>query len=248
MSSVGSSIYTGTNSKKAYLTTADFHLEFYTYSVSLNTITLKNVGTFKLVDAAGANSPSGRVLHENGKKLKPEINPMTTFAVGSPLQSAKFLVGVYDPVSLLSGFIDPTSNTFAIYETNYSVGNFDGQSNGIIVNTDGQGSKINAGVVSKQVGVAGVINAGNSSVGTAYFTTGQTNVVVNTTAFGANSIVFLTNIGTGFASVTYTATGAGNQFTIWSTGTPTVAVSGGGGGTVTVPATASLVVNWMVVN
>ena len=247
MSSVGSSIYTGTNSKKSYLTTANFNTEFYSYTVSKSSTTFNTLGAVALVDAAGTNSPAGRVLHENGKKLLPEVNPMTSFAGACLLQAPKFLVGVYDPVSLLSGFIDPTSNTFSVYDTNYNVGNFDGAVNGIIYNTDGQGSKLNVGVVNKTTATAGVINAGNASVGRAAFTAGQTNVVVNTTAFGPNSLVFITNVGTGYANVTYTSTGT-NQFTIWSAGSPATAVAGGGGGTVTIAATPSLAVNWMVVN
>jgi len=41
---------------------------------------------------------------------------MTTF-VGA-LTSKKFLVSVYDPISFLTGFIDPTSSTFAKYDQN----------------------------------------------------------------------------------------------------------------------------------
>jgi hypothetical protein len=62
------------------------------------------VGRLTTVSGATAvNSPVGDYLYENGKKLYPEANPGIT----------SFMIGVYSPVSGLSGYIDPNNSTFA---------------------------------------------------------------------------------------------------------------------------------------
>jgi hypothetical protein len=101
---------------KSVVSTQAFNNEFYTYTTSMNS-NFQTVGTFSLVSGASVSvCPANRVLHLTGRKLYPDVNPMNTF-VGA-LSSPKFLVSVYDPISFLSGFIDPTSNTFAPFDQN----------------------------------------------------------------------------------------------------------------------------------
>jgi hypothetical protein len=50
----------------------------------------------------------GRILRENGRKLYPGANPGVD----------QFYVGVYDPVSFLSGFIDPNNGIYAPFNEN----------------------------------------------------------------------------------------------------------------------------------
>lgn len=101
---------------KSVVSTQAFNNEFYTYTTSMNS-NFQTVGTFSLVGGASVSvCPANRVLHLTGRKLYPGVNPMNTF-VGA-LSSPKFLVSVYDPISFLSGFIDPTSNTFAPFDQN----------------------------------------------------------------------------------------------------------------------------------
>jgi hypothetical protein len=66
-----------------------------------------------------ANCPANRVLRENGKKLYPSglyVANNTTYAAPNPGVTT-YMVGVYDPVSFLNGFIDPNSKLFAPYNT-----------------------------------------------------------------------------------------------------------------------------------
>jgi hypothetical protein len=90
-----------------YISTAAFNSYFYTYTTSL-TSSLDTVGTLSAVTGATAsNCPAGRVLRENGRKLYPSANPGIT----------TYMVGVYDPITFLNGFIDPNAQVFQIYNT-----------------------------------------------------------------------------------------------------------------------------------
>jgi hypothetical protein len=101
---------------KSFVATRAFNNDFFTYTVTKNAA-LQTIGTLGFVTTDAARCPIGRVLHANGKKLYPNVNPMDTFPGGSSLLTGKkFLVGVYDPISLLSGFIDPTSSMFSKYD------------------------------------------------------------------------------------------------------------------------------------
>jgi hypothetical protein len=67
-----------------------------------------NTGTLTTVSGAtAANCPKGRVLRENGKKLFPDANPGIT----------KYMVGVYDAITGLTGFIDPNAPVFTMYNS-----------------------------------------------------------------------------------------------------------------------------------
>jgi len=68
--------------------------------------------------ASAGNCPTARVLHTNGKRLTPGVNPMTVFTGGATVTTSRLMIGVYDPESMLNGFIDPTSTTFAVYDKN----------------------------------------------------------------------------------------------------------------------------------
>jgi len=55
--------------------------------------------------------PIGRILRENGKKLYP----------GASVGVNQYLVGVFDSISLLSGFIDPNAKVFKIFNSDKPV-------------------------------------------------------------------------------------------------------------------------------
>lgn len=66
------------------------------------------VGTLAVLSTATAgNCPAGRVLHETGKKLFPGANPNVN----------DYLVSVYDPISMLTGFINPNQPFFSLMNT-----------------------------------------------------------------------------------------------------------------------------------
>jgi hypothetical protein len=105
-------------SRRSYIATAPFYAHFFTYTTYLDNITTRG----RLTQVAGANCakcPTGRILRENGRKLYPDANPDIT----------KYLVGVYDSVTFLSGYINPNDSVFAIYNSdrpNYIEDNNDG--------------------------------------------------------------------------------------------------------------------------
>ena len=188
-----------------------FDGEFYAYAVSKNPSTGVTTGVFSVVPGATATTcPGGRVLHLTGRKLFPDVNPMTTF-VGSALTAKKFLVSVYDPISFLTGFIDPTSNTFAKFDQNVpNFFNLGTSGSGVEWSGGGQGVDIHmvdSGVLTTTTGlsVAGK-NASSGSVGITG--TGGT-VTVTTTAATTTSRIFLTQIsGTATTAVVVTAAGS----------------------------------------
>lgn len=89
--------------QKQYIAVAPFNTAFYNY-YTVKTSPWATVGKFEPVGLANAeNCPKGRILRENGKKLYPAANP----------DVGKYMVGVYDSVSQLQGYIDPNAYPFA---------------------------------------------------------------------------------------------------------------------------------------
>lgn len=91
--------------RRSYISTETFTSRFRSYRTYLDKFERK--GELLQVTEDDSLCPKGRILRENGRKLHPGANP----GVG------KYLVGVYDPVSFLSGFIDPNEHVFAIFNT-----------------------------------------------------------------------------------------------------------------------------------
>ena len=105
MSSVGSG-YTNT-SRRSYISTAPFDNDFFNY-VFTDIFPVGPVGDLLAVTGADASTcPAGRVLKEVGRKLYPGVDAGVS----------TYLVKVYDDVTFLSGFIDPNSPVFAVYNT-----------------------------------------------------------------------------------------------------------------------------------
>ena len=109
--------------RRSYITTAAFHQDIFAYTTSYNAATFTTTGTLTPLSTVGtataANCPANRVLRENGKKLFPPglvVSNNTTYAAPNPGVTT-YMVGVYDPITFLSGFIDPNSKLFAIYNT-----------------------------------------------------------------------------------------------------------------------------------
>lgn len=86
------------SSRRLYIATAPFHTHFFSY----------NGETLSLVTEASCETcPIGRILRETGRKLYPGANPGVTH----------YMVGVYDSVTFLNGFINPNDNVFAVYNS-----------------------------------------------------------------------------------------------------------------------------------
>jgi hypothetical protein len=99
--------------RREYITTSAFNTDFYTYTTSMSPPTYEMRGTLaaNVTGANATNCPANRILRENGKKLYPDANP----------QISTYMVGVYDASSGLSGYIDPNSPKFAVYNSDKPV-------------------------------------------------------------------------------------------------------------------------------
>ena len=215
---------------KSFIATKAFNVEFYQYAASRAT-DLSMKGELVLHAEATANRcPAGRVLHANGKKLIPGVNPMTVFTsvpaavtagttAAATIQAPKFMLGVYDPQSMLNGFIDPTSATFAVYDKNRPASAYLAEATGNVAEATavaamgGQGAKLltannaaalsgvdanNATVLPTQTVAAGSARSGSITLsGTAE------NITVSSTAVTANSLVLLSVVDAAAAPGTF---------------------------------------------
>jgi len=94
-------------SRRAYITTTAFQNHFFSYRTYLDADRITQ-GELDLVTASPSEAPKNRILRETGKKLFPNgVNPGVD----------TLLVGVYDSVTFLNGYIDPNSPVFAVYST-----------------------------------------------------------------------------------------------------------------------------------
>jgi len=158
--------------RREYITTSAFNTDFYTYTTSMNPPTYEMRGTLaaNVTGANATNCPANRILRENGKKLYPDANP----------QISTYMVGVYDASSGLSGYIDPNSPKFAVYNSDKPVYLSDG------VNPNGGLTDQGQPVYTR-----GTITAGGditSTAGNITATTGSLSVGGSATV-GANIIV-----------------------------------------------------------
>jgi hypothetical protein len=197
---------------KSLVSTRAFNEEFYTYTVSTNALGVTR-GVFSVVNGATATTcPGRRILHLTGRKLYPDVNPMDTF-VGTALTAKKFLVAVYDPISFLTGFIDPTSNTFAKYDQNlpnfFNLGN---SGSGIQWSSGGAGAELGAldAGTSPATNHTGTFNAGYASVGQVDYTGngGTVNgaqITVTSSAVKSTSKIF----------VSFASNAGGTQTSLW---------------------------------
>ena len=93
--------------RRAYIASVPFNLSFFSFVPNGP----GGVGFLAPVPGANfTNCPAGRILRETGKKLYPDANP------GVPT----LMVGVYDDITLLRGYIDPNAAAFAVYSTDVS--------------------------------------------------------------------------------------------------------------------------------
>ena len=205
---------------QSLVSTAAFNNEFYTYATSLNS-SFATVGTFTLVSGAtAAKCPAGRVLHLTGRKLFPDVNPMNTFVGGSPLQAKKFLVAVYDPISFLTGFVDPTSSTFAKFDQNmpnfFDLGT---AGSGVVPSLGGEGVDVNVGrnlTVENNLTIAagGKLNVGTTIAGQVVLVAGTLAITVAGVTTSSLAFVTLVTPNTGTLTVKFKAVCTANTVTI----------------------------------
>lgn len=92
-------------SAKSYISTDVYNGNFFSYSVTTGpSPQFKKIGTLSSVSGATSlNCPAGNVLRENGKKLYPDAYPGVK----------TYMVGVFDILNNLSGYINPNDPVFA---------------------------------------------------------------------------------------------------------------------------------------
>jgi hypothetical protein len=224
----------------SFVATRPFNYDFFTYTTSVNS-SLQTIGTLAYVTTTAGLTPVGRVLHATGRKLYPNnINPMNVFPTantatgttaqnGTLLTGPKFLVGVYDPITTLRGFIDPTSSMFAKYDQLLDNA-FD---LGPTANTAVYGSS--APPLGGQAGRLTLSDVGSALTGTAavgsstvpltastgVVTCNSTNLTIYTTACTVNSKIFLTTTQASVIANQRDATAAAS-FQIQTNGTTNV--------------------------
>lgn len=95
------------SSRLSYISVNTFDTYFFNYYTTTDNFVVSG-HLVSVTDASPSNCPSGTVLRENGRKLYPG---------GAYPGITTYMVGVYDPVSTLSGFIDPNAPMFAPYNS-----------------------------------------------------------------------------------------------------------------------------------
>lgn len=172
--------------QKAFVTTSAFNTKLFTYATSVNS-SFQTVGSLVVnVAATAANCPENRVLHANGKTLIPGVNPNVT----------KPLIGVFDPVSALNGFIDATDPTFANYDVNFPF-QYNSGLQPAFSTLGGQGANVrqgtDVGLLTQTSGLVGLltVNAGDSTSGELKFANSSSTIQVTGSQITTSSRVFL---------------------------------------------------------
>lgn len=109
--------------RRSYISTEVFNSSFYTYTTAFNGLVFNGV-LGGVPSSSATMCPSGRILHETGKKLFPGANPGIT----------DYMVSVFDPISMLTGFINPNNSNFSLMNTDraaYLLDNVTGSNAGL---------------------------------------------------------------------------------------------------------------------
>jgi hypothetical protein len=187
--------------RNAYIAGVAFQNYLYDYVQVKNN--LGQVVSGSLVSPIpGANAstcPAGRVLQPNGKKL---------FPGGSAPGVSTYMIGVYDPVTFLSGYIDPNSPYFAPMGTDksYQIQTFDANGNLVYgVNPNGgaadQGPPVETlgdSTFGANVYIAGNLDiSGNTTMSGTLDVTGNSSFAANVDISGALVVDGLVTANTG---------------------------------------------------
>jgi hypothetical protein len=93
--------------RRSYIAMSSYTSDFFSYNLSFNNQSYSYVGTLSTIGVPATSTLQGSILSETGKKLYPGANDGVS----------TFMVSVYDQTSKLTGFINPNSPTFAIFNT-----------------------------------------------------------------------------------------------------------------------------------
>jgi hypothetical protein len=170
---------------KAYIAVLPFNGKVFSYSTYMDSSFNTRGSLVANTGFIAGNSKSGRVLHANGKFLNTGTHPDVT----------KYYIGIYDPVTGLNGFIDPTDPVFAPYDANlpstYNLGTsgtaappLGGVGQLLDVGVEGTGTQGSAG--------ATVAFANGETIGSVTLFNGSTAVTITSSAITTSSKIFTT--------------------------------------------------------
>lgn len=225
---------------KAYQSTRAFATgggALFSYSTSLNG-SYQTVGTLTLNPSnSAANCPVNRVVHANGKVLIPGVNPgggsgsgavtpVDGSAATTPNPLPFPLIGVYDPVSGLNGYINPQDPTWAAYDATMPA-NYDSGLSSVTSTLGGQGAepRFAAVFIGSQTGTTPAFATGLAHAGLLTCTTASvTAITVTNSSVTASSVILVTlRSATSTAVLRVSALTAGISFVI----TPSAALAAG---------------------
>jgi len=174
---------------RQFVSAATFENDLFSYATTRNATTNVVTGTLTapITGATAGVCPAGRILRENGQKLYPGVN------VGVNT----FMVGVYDSISFLSGYIDPNSPIFAVYSTQLPAFYANGVDPGP-QGLDDEGPPVytNGNIIS----VSGDIITETGSITAATSVTAGTNITSTVGNITAASGEILATLGLGYSS------------------------------------------------
>ncbi len=178
--------------RRSWISTAAFDQHIFSYTTTVNPTTFQTTGSLGAVTGAdGATCPAGRVLRENGKKLYPVAHDGID----------TYMIGVFDPVSFLSGYIDPNSQIFAVYNTDKPA-SLDTILLAQGVNANGGAADLappiyTAGTVTAigEITSSGQIRSSNTAINAGTLSDNSNIVIDNVTYTGQNFTIACTNGG-----------------------------------------------------
>lgn len=221
--------------RRSYIAMSSYTNDFFKYTLTFNGTS--NVGALTTLGISPTSTLQGSILSETGKKLYPEANDGVT----------TLMVSVYDQTSLLTGYINPNSPTFALLTTDKPPYMGQGTDPGTNMSTNlGNSIYTHGSVVADGYGTySGLLSTGQSlTVGTtakigASLSTGTSAIVGTTLSVGGNissgtiliapstfaAHMFVSGSGTGQTSYTDASIGstpAGNNSNVGGAGNVTI--------------------------
>jgi hypothetical protein len=109
MATIGTASHANFNNvpRRSYIAISSYNQDFFGYSLTFDPTTFTNVGVLSNRNIPATSTLRGSILSETGKKLYPVANAGVS----------TLMVSVYDQTSLQTGFINPNSPTFALFNT-----------------------------------------------------------------------------------------------------------------------------------
>ena len=109
MATIGTASHANFNNvpRRSYIAISSYAQDFFGYSLTFDPATFTNVGVLSNRNIPATSTLRGSILSETGKKLYPGANAGVS----------TLMVSVYDQTSLQTGFINPNSPTFALFNT-----------------------------------------------------------------------------------------------------------------------------------